>query len=146
MAAHRDLWWPVLAEKALSRNQVLTMIAEINVTPALHLGEGPFHARAGAKRTLTSDLGAGSDCHFEMTIQNGWAVAKRRICRNATIAEWLGEMATLPKFLEPSATINGWLGENGKSAEFAQPPASRQHFDIWQFPTADRCARSARAF
>ena len=28
MAAHRDLWWPVLAEKALSRNQVLTMIAE----------------------------------------------------------------------------------------------------------------------
>ena len=28
MATHRDLWWPVLAEKALSRNQVLTMIAE----------------------------------------------------------------------------------------------------------------------
>ena len=28
MAAHRDLWWPALAEKALSRKQVLTMIAE----------------------------------------------------------------------------------------------------------------------
>jgi len=24
MAAHRSLWWPVLAEKALSRRQVLT--------------------------------------------------------------------------------------------------------------------------
>ncbi len=31
MAAHRDLWWPVLAEKALSRRQVLTMIAEATV-------------------------------------------------------------------------------------------------------------------
>ncbi len=30
MATHRDLWWPVLAEKALSRRQVLTMIAEAN--------------------------------------------------------------------------------------------------------------------
>ena len=28
MAAHRDLWWPTLAEKGLSRNQVLRMIAE----------------------------------------------------------------------------------------------------------------------
>ncbi len=31
MAAHRDLWWPTLAEKALSRRQVLTMIAEATV-------------------------------------------------------------------------------------------------------------------
>ncbi len=30
MAAHRDLWWP-MAEKALSRRQVLTMIAEATV-------------------------------------------------------------------------------------------------------------------
>ena len=41
MAAHRDLWWPVLAEKALSRRQVLTMIAEANANPGAHLDERP---------------------------------------------------------------------------------------------------------
>ena len=33
MAAHRELWWPKLEEEALSRRQVLTMIAEANTTP-----------------------------------------------------------------------------------------------------------------
>ena len=35
-----------------------------------------------------------------------------------TVSNWLGEMAALPKFLEP--------------------PSSRQHFDIWQFQAADK--------
>lgn len=34
------------------------------------------------------------------------------------------------------ATISRWLQER-KSSEM-QPPESRQHFDIWQFPTTDR--------
>jgi hypothetical protein len=29
------------------------------------------------------------------------------------------------------------VGEKRKSADFAQPPASRQHFDIWQFQKAE---------
>jgi hypothetical protein len=39
MAAHRDMWWPVLAERALSRNQVLTMIAEANRPRVIGPGE-----------------------------------------------------------------------------------------------------------
>ena len=34
------------------------------------------------------------------------------------------------------ATISRWLQER-KSAEM-QPPESRQHFDVWQFATADK--------
>ncbi len=34
MAAHRDLWWPRLAERGLSRNEVLTMIAEVSEAKA----------------------------------------------------------------------------------------------------------------
>ena len=44
------------------------------------------------------------------------------------------------------AIINEWVSEKRTSAEFGQPPESRQHFDIWQFQTADRRARSAGAF
>jgi hypothetical protein len=34
-------------------------------------------------------------------------------------------------------TISGWLIKFGKSAEFYKPPVTRQHFDIWEFATAD---------
>lgn len=37
-------------------------------------------------------------------------------------------------------TINEWLIEKRKSAEFYQAPASRQHFDVWQFQTSDKDA------
>jgi len=34
-------------------------------------------------------------------------------------------------------TVNDWLIEKRKSAVFYQAPESRQHFDVWQFPTPD---------
>ncbi|BBX63040.1 hypothetical protein MSAS_22140 [Mycobacterium saskatchewanense] len=41
-------------------------------------------------------------------------------------------------------TVGEWLQER-KSAD-VQPPESRQHFDIWQFATADYRVRFAEAF
>lgn len=38
----------------------------------------------------------------------------------------------------PRQTITEWLAEKRKSAEFGAAPASRQHFDVWQFQSADR--------
>jgi DNA modification methylase len=35
------------------------------------------------------------------------------------------------------STGEEWVSEKRKSAEFGQPPESRQHFDVWQFQTAD---------
>lgn len=37
-------------------------------------------------------------------------------------------------------TVNRWLGQMRSSAEMTQPPESRQHFDVWQFATADKDA------
>lgn len=37
----------------------------------------------------------------------------------------------------PKSTVDEWLSEKRKSADFGQPPASRQHFDIWNFQKAD---------
>jgi hypothetical protein len=46
----------------------------------------------------------------------------------------------------PYKTAQGWLGEKVKSGEFAQPPTSRQHFDIWQFASADKDVGSQSYF
>lgn len=35
-------------------------------------------------------------------------------------------------------TIQEWVEGKRNSAEFFQAPESRQHFDVWQFPTTDR--------
>jgi hypothetical protein len=35
-------------------------------------------------------------------------------------------------------TISNWLGDYAKSQNFLQAPESRQHFDVWQFATADK--------
>jgi hypothetical protein len=35
-------------------------------------------------------------------------------------------------------TISNWLGDSAKLQNFLEPPESRQHFDIWQFATADK--------
>lgn len=35
-------------------------------------------------------------------------------------------------------TIGAWLGEFAADAENSPAPESRQHFDVWQFPTTDR--------
>ncbi|HXE88776.1 MAG TPA: class I SAM-dependent methyltransferase, partial [Hyphomicrobiaceae bacterium] len=37
----------------------------------------------------------------------------------------------------PQSTIGDWLTEIGKNPDFGQPPASRQHFDVWQFRQVD---------
>jgi DNA modification methylase len=34
-------------------------------------------------------------------------------------------------------TVKKWVSEKTNELEFSEPPASRQHFDIWQFPKAD---------
>jgi hypothetical protein len=36
--------------------------------------------------------------------------------------------------------IKKWLDNFSASADLLSPPASRQHFDIWQFTTADQDA------
>lgn len=46
----------------------------------------------------------------------------------------------------PQQTINGWITEKRKSADFGNPPASRQHFDVWQFQSSDDSAGSAGFF
>ena len=37
-------------------------------------------------------------------------------------------------------TIAGWISESAESRKLIDPPDSRQHFDIWQFATADKDA------
>ena len=37
-------------------------------------------------------------------------------------------------------TVGNWMGISAELREFAEPPESRQHFDIWQFATADKDA------
>jgi len=34
-------------------------------------------------------------------------------------------------------TVSNWVGNMERVPKFLQPPASRQHFDVWNFPTAD---------
>jgi transposase len=34
-------------------------------------------------------------------------------------------------------TIGEWVKEKRQQSEFLNPPESRQHFDVWQFPTPD---------
>ena len=34
-------------------------------------------------------------------------------------------------------TIGEWVKEKRQQSEFLNPPESRQHFDVWQFATAD---------
>lgn len=35
-------------------------------------------------------------------------------------------------------TADDWIGEERSSAAFATPPDSRHHFDLWQFPPAEK--------
>jgi hypothetical protein len=43
-------------------------------------------------------------------------------------------------------TISNWVQENAKLREFVEPPESRQHFDVWQFPTTDREAGGQQSY
>ena len=43
-------------------------------------------------------------------------------------------------------TVAGWLSESAKLRELTEPPESRQHFDVWQFQTADKDAGSQSYF
>lgn len=38
----------------------------------------------------------------------------------------------------PQQTVARWLLENAELRKWVEPPESRQHFDVWQFPTADK--------
>jgi hypothetical protein len=46
----------------------------------------------------------------------------------------------------PRQTITDWIAENRKNPIFGAPPDSRQHFDVWQFQTADKDAGSPSYF
>ena len=52
----------------------------------------------------------------------------------------LSERDIARELATPQQTIDGWLTEKRKLSESGQPPESRQHFDVWSFPTADRDA------
>jgi len=55
------------------------------------------------------------------------------------IAEIIGR--EFPAFADAEhTTIGRWLGAKSADAENAPPPDSRQHFDVWQFHTADKDA------
>ena len=41
----------------------------------------------------------------------------------------------------PKSTVDDVVSEKRKAADFGQPPESRQHFDVWQFATADHTRR-----
>lgn len=43
-------------------------------------------------------------------------------------------------------TVSNWLEEIRKCGDFLEPPDSRQHFDIWQFQSADKDAGSQSYF
>jgi DNA modification methylase len=43
-------------------------------------------------------------------------------------------------------TVSNWLQNMADLPEFANPPESRQHFDIWQFSTADKDAGNQSYF
>ncbi len=38
----------------------------------------------------------------------------------------------------PKSTVDDAVSEKRKSADFGQVPESWQHFDVWQFATADK--------
>jgi hypothetical protein len=50
----------------------------------------------------------------------------------------LSERATAERVGVSDTAVHEWLLAYRESAEYKQPPASRQHFDIWQFQNADR--------
>ncbi len=63
------------------------------------------------------------DCHDAPDV----AVALRMISADAKSADRNSQ----------ANTVRTWINEKRKSAEFVDPPASRQHFDVWQFHIAD---------
>lgn len=42
--------------------------------------------------------------------------------------------------------VSQWLQQNAELREFVEPPESRQHFDVWQFATADKDSGSQSYF
>lgn len=46
----------------------------------------------------------------------------------------------------PRKTVNDWVADRELSSEIATPPESRQHFDIWEFPTPDWDAGGQRSY
>jgi len=51
----------------------------------------------------------------------------------------IGELMGIPK-----STASDYVSGFRRSADFGQPPESRQHFDVWQFATADKDAGQTR--
>lgn len=43
-------------------------------------------------------------------------------------------------------TVNEWCSETANSRNLNEPPESRQHFDVWQFPTTDRDAGGQQSY
>jgi len=59
----------------------------------------------------------------------------------------LSERAIAEQIGVDQATINRWLADaKSASAENASAPASRQHFDVWQFAIADKTAGAQSYF
>jgi hypothetical protein len=61
------------------------------------------------------------------------------------IAEIIGKEYPAFKHVEQS-TVKRWNDAFSADADFASPPPSRQHFDVWQFATADHDAGAQSYF
>jgi hypothetical protein len=71
--------------------------------------------------------------------------APQASCSQRDIAEIIGKEYPAFKDID-QATISRWGNAKTKDFDFASPPDSRQHFDIWQFQTADKDAGSQSYF
>jgi DNA-binding transcriptional regulator LsrR (DeoR family) len=52
--------------------------------------------------------------------------------------ERVSQVQIAEKLGVPRKTVNDWLANREQTSEIATPPESRQHFDMWQFATADK--------
>lgn len=105
---------------------------------AAYLWTALGHLQNGERNAEISGLLGVSDRAIRL-----WTADERRAEKEAAQAQaldmWLdcrSQADIADSIGVDEATVSRWL-QDGKSAEM-QPPASRQHFDVWQFKTADK--------
>jgi hypothetical protein len=102
-----------------------------------------LHAKGMSNRAIGKVVGVDeTTIRRELTAPNGapdaanGAPSTRKPDR-AALAEIIGR--EYPAFAGTDGdTIGRWVSAKSAIAANAEPPASRQHFDMWQFQTADQ--------
>ena len=75
--------------------------------------------------------------------------AEKKAQQNRAWDLWLdclSERETAEQLGVDQKTAHNWIKEFSANADFSLPPASRQHFDVWQFATADKTAGAQSYF